>query len=254
MADEDSDLIWEPMWVGRRPGTHYSSDGSSPLLRSDFTNHLETQAVLGGRVEDDERDPSENEDDEASSSGKVVLIALGIAVGVVATIGAIKAAPHVKSWLQDLKSKRSGRPVTNETDSPPATYEMVALSATAYADFSGEVDAALEDHRARMSSEEAQKRLLAILMAAAFIADQMRALSSARIDDGASRELESAMAKLTVPNLTDSVNRMLEANASLLDLESSAELMRLFGGGRLVDGQYVPLRNEKVKEALRLPG
>jgi len=40
--------------------------------------------------------------------------------------------------------------------------------------------------------------------------------------------------------------------ASLLDDETSAGLMKVFGGGRFVDGQYVPLRNEKIKDVLRL--
>jgi hypothetical protein len=141
----------------------------------------------------------------------------------------------------------------NLTGSQAATAEMATLSSAASADFPNEVDAALEEHGISMSSAEAQKRLLALLMAAAFIADQMRALSSARIeDDAASLELKRAMEKLTAPKITDSINRMLEANASLLDEETSVELMKIFGGGRIVDGQYVPLRNEKIKDALCL--
>lgn len=106
-----------------------------------------------------------------------------------------------------------------------------------------------------MSSAEAQKRLLALLAAAACIADQVRALVNARIeDDEASLELKRVMEKLTAPQITDSINRVLEADSSLLDEEVSAEFMKIFGGGRTVDGQYVPLRNEKIKEALRLTG
>jgi len=90
-------------------------------------------------------------------------------------------------------------------------------------------------------------------MAAAFIADQIRELTNAQVEDGASLELQSAVETLTVPHLTDSLNRMLEVDASLLDDETSAELMKIFGGGRIVEGQYVPLRNDKIKEALRLP-
>ena len=119
------------------------------------------------------------------------------------------------------------------------------------ADFANEVDVVLEEHQASMSGAEAQERILAILVAAAFIAEQMRVLSNARIED-ASPELRNAMDKLTVSQLTDGMNRMLEANASLLDDEASAGLMKVFGGGRFVDGQYVPLRNEKIKDVLRL--
>ncbi|MFB7915379.1 hypothetical protein [Streptomyces sp. NPDC056061] len=106
-----------------------------------------------------------------------------------------------------------------------------------------------------MGGAEAQKRLLALLTAAAFIADRMRAPARARIeDDGASPELTSAMEKLTAPQITDSINRALETNSSLLDEETSAEFMKIFGGGRIVAGRYVPLQYEEIREALRLTG
>jgi hypothetical protein len=116
---------------------------------------------------------------------------------------------------------------------------MAAVSSAAFA---SEVEVALEEHRTSMSSAEAQKRLLAILMAAAFIADQMRELPNAQIEDGVSLELQSAMEKLTVPQLTDSLNRMLEAHASLLDDKTSAELMKIFGchTTRILDPVVVP--------------
>ncbi len=117
------------------------------------------------------------------------------------------------------------------------------------------MDLALGNHSTNMTSAEAQKRLLALLTAAAFIADQVRALSHARIeDDDAAPELRSALEKLTAAQVTDSVNRALEANPSLLDEETSAEFMEIFGGGQFVEGRYVPLRNERVREALRLRG
>src|SRR4051812_35339457 len=54
--DLDPDLLWEPMWVGRPAGTHFSAGGTSPLARSDDTNKLETQAVFGGPVDEGEGD------------------------------------------------------------------------------------------------------------------------------------------------------------------------------------------------------
>ena len=45
---------------------------------------------------------------------------------------------------------------------------------------------------------------------------------------------------------------LLEKNPALLDEETSAELVKLFGGGRSVDGQCVPVRSERVEETLRL--
>jgi hypothetical protein len=235
-------MVWEMRWVGRPTDTHFSAGGSSPLARADSTNKLETHATLGPRVE---------EDDQAEEAPDLLKSAMAIGAGVLLGIGAIRAAPHVKSWWKDIRSKWNRRSGTSEPDNEAATSEMATVSSTAFA---SEVEVALEEHRTRMSSADAQKRLLAILMAAAFIADQMRELSNAQIEDGASLELQSAMEKLTVPQLTDSLNRMLEADASLLDDKTSAELMNTFGGGRIVEGQFVPLRNGKIKAALRLPG
>jgi hypothetical protein len=115
------------------------------------------------------------------------------------------------------------------------------------------VELALEDLRAGTSSEEAQRRIAMIMIAAAFIADQIRALSHDRVEDTqAPRELRTALAKLSAADLTDTVNRLLEADSWLLSDETSAALMKIFEGGRFVEGAYLPLRNDKVKDALRL--
>jgi hypothetical protein len=239
-TDDPIDMIWEKYWLGRPAGTHYSDGTSSALLFGDSTNGLETHATRGPRIE---------EDDESEGSPDLLKWAVAIGAGVLLGIGAMKAAPKVKIWWNDLRSKWSRNAATREVDSEA---EAVALSAIPVEDFSNAVDVALEEHRT-MSSAEAERRILEILFAAAIIAKNIRALSGAQIADGASLELQAAMEKLTVPQLTDSLNRMLETDSSLLDDETSAVCMQIFGGGRSVDGQYVPLRNEKVKEALRLP-
>lgn len=115
------------------------------------------------------------------------------------------------------------------------------------------METALEEQRTDMSNVEAQRRVLEIMLAAAVIADNMRALSDAQIDDSVVFELQRTMEKLTVPQVTDSLNRMLEGDASILDDRSSADLLQIFGGGRAVEGRYVPLGNDKIAEVLRLP-
>ncbi|TNH29844.1 hypothetical protein FHG89_10710 [Micromonospora orduensis] len=51
-----------------------------------------------------------------------------------------------------------------------------ALDGAAATTFSQQVEAALDDLPTEMSSEDAQRRLAMIMIAAAFIADQMRVL------------------------------------------------------------------------------
>ncbi|MFG1904917.1 hypothetical protein [Micromonospora carbonacea] len=175
----------------------------------------------------------------------------GVIIGAVATggiIAAVKSAPYVKGWFNGLKSKSSGNPEMSEGESQPA------LDGAAATNFSQQVEASLDDLRTDMSSEEAQRRLAMIMIAAAFIADQMRTLSRARVEDAAPPELKSALERLSALDLTDTLNRMLEANSSLLSDETTAALMKIFEGGRVVEGEYLPLHNDKIKDELRLTG
>ncbi|GAA1900363.1 hypothetical protein GCM10009716_07740 [Streptomyces sodiiphilus] len=241
-------MIWEKMWVGRPAGTHLSQShtagGNSPLVRDDDTNELTSHVTLL---------PVTDEEDEQDPSDTSLKIVLGITVVAVATFVAIKAAPHIASRMKSLKSKWKREHEEQQGDGKVASAEIATPNRCDSADFAHEVDAVLEECGASMSGAEAQKRLLALVAAAAFIADQMRALTNARIeDDDAFPELTSAMRKLTAPQITDSINRALEADSSLLSEEASAEFMRIFGGGRDLEGQFVPLRNEKIAAALRL--
>jgi hypothetical protein len=120
--------------------------------------------------------------------------------------------------------------------------------------FSKEIDVALDDSRSSMSSAKAQQHLLKILMAASIIADSIRELSNAHIEHDADLpELKNAMEKLATQQVTDAINRMLTTDRSLLDDESSEIFARIFGGGRFVEGKFVPLRSDRIKEALGLP-
>jgi hypothetical protein len=97
---DPADMVWEKRWVGHPTDTHFSAGGSSPLARADGTNKLETHATLGPRVE---------EDDQAEETPDLLKWAMTIGAGVLLGIGAIKAAPHVKSWWKDLRSKWNRR-------------------------------------------------------------------------------------------------------------------------------------------------
>src|SRR3954469_12567620 len=118
---------------------------------------------------------------------KLKYLVIGFAVAVGGTVLTAKAVPHIKGWINSMKSKLSG-----EADSQPA------LDGYAETGFPQQVELALEDLRTGMSSEEAQRRIAMIMIAAAFIADQIRALSHARVEDAeAPRELRTALAKLS---------------------------------------------------------
>jgi hypothetical protein len=236
-------MLYEPIFT--EEGQHL---GSSRKVSGAVSGNAYDDSGLVGPAAWREVPEREGAEDTPDLTATVLM-----AIGIAGTLAAVKFAPYVKSRWNDIKSKRNRSSDTSEADSLASTAEIAALSSTSPADFSTEVCAALEEHRIGMSSAEAQKRLIMLLQAAAFVADQMRTLSNARIDDDdASLELAGAMDKLTAPQIADGINRMLESNASLLDEETSAELMRIFGEGQRVDGLYVPLRHDKIKAALRL--
>ena len=191
---------------------------------------------------------------------KLVLIsvAAGIALGVLGSVVVVKNRERIKRWWEDQVltiAQSSWNRITRrpEGTSQSATVEVTVLNRPAHDNFSREIDVAIDDTRTRMSTSEAQRYLLAVLLAASFIAEAMRKLSNARIEGGLP-ELSSAMKKLTTPRLTDTMNQMLATSPSLLDDKTSAVFMRIFGGGEVVDGEYVPLQVERVKAALSLPG
>lgn len=236
----DAELVWEQRWVGRPVDTHFSAGGSSPLARADDTNRLAAHATLGDRVEDD--------DDEEESD--LLKVAAGIALGVLMSVGVYKATPHVKTWWKERRAKKVA---DSESGELAVGADASERDTVGVAVFASEVEVVLAEQRAEMSSVEAQRRVLEIMLAAAVIAGNMRALSDAQLEHSAPKELRSALDKLTVPQVTDSLNRMLEADTTLLGEQASADVMKLFGGGRAIDGRYVPLRGEMIQEALRLP-
>lgn len=180
---------------------------------------------------------------------KLVSLAVDVAVA--------KATPHVERWWDDnalpaitstIKSTRNKIAKARKADRQAGVAELATFVKAAPTDFSKEVDAAAEEDKASMSSAEARKRLLVMLVAAAMIEELKRELSDARIeDDDGFLAWKSSMEKFTPQEVEDRIGLMLEANPSWLD-----KFVDIFGGGRIVDGQYVLVTSENIKEVLRL--
>ena len=60
------------------------------------------------------------------------------------------------------------------------------------------------------------------------------------------------MEKLTTQTVTDSINRILEGNVLSMNETDMQRIAVLMGDTMITNGVYVPIKNEKVKEALRL--
>jgi hypothetical protein len=72
-------------------------------------------------------------------------------------------------------------------------------------------------------------------------------------DDAALHELQRAVGVLSPEQRCALANRMLEAGSSTLDEELFAKLVKVFGEGRAVDGQYVPIELDQRRSETAFP-
>jgi len=130
----------------------------------------------------------------------------------------------------------------------------ISLEGVSTETFSTEVAVALADTRAVMSSEEAQRRFIAMIIAAAVVAEQFRRLQEAHIEGGEEelQKFRKALTDISTEPVVDLINKMLETNDGLNE-DAGPTLVELLGGGGRVDGKYVPLRLEQLPAAGRLP-
>ena len=267
----------EPLYRAVHPkGTHLASSRNTDgafrgTYLDDETNQISGQAEFveveqdDDEQDDDEQDDDEQDDDEqvenaSDALAQIIVLAAGLALGVVAT----KAAPKVKSWWQDnaypsLRSRFSSLlPKKTEKDADvqiePLGRPEISLEGVSTETFSAEVTAALADTRAVMSSEEAQRRFIAMILAAAVAAEQFRSLKEAHIEGGEKelQEFKKTLANISTEPVVDPINKMLETNDGLNE-DAGPILVKFLGGGGRVDGEYVPLQLEQLQAAVRLP-
>lgn len=266
----------EKMWVTYEEGAHLSRSQKrpgdySPLTRDDGTNEL-GHVTLSLVAEDEEHSPTGsqpifiyvNEDASGSQAAEpdeleeavaaLALLAVGLAV--------VTAAPYVRRWWDNTAFPvvRSAMESTwkivaraPSDKSRPESPELPALIEAAPAGSSDEVEAAFDAPRNSMSMTEWQDRFRLMLLTGAFRDEQWKMLSTARVEGAdALPVLQRAMAQLSPQQVAERIQLMLAAHPSLLDEETSTRLMEILGGAQIVDGEYMPVRIEKIKEAPRL--
>ena len=160
------------------------------------------------------------------------------AVLVVLTIEGVKwAAPRIARWwkgpaARDIKStwrkvttlRKSSKDLAARAPSSSSNARFVASSTG--------VEIAVAESKITMSSAEWEARYQAMLAAGAFTEQQRRILANAQIDDSTpALDAESTKEQLTPRQFADRIARMLEANPSLLNDETSESVMALLGRG-----------------------
>lgn len=253
-------LIREKMWVTRPVGTHLSESQKkpgkySPLTRNDDTNEL-GQVTLDP-IDEDETDSSASpqpvwdygtaghQSTERSEAHEELYEAIAVLIIAVIRGSAVVAAPYIREWwdgnalpamkstlestrtmtstlASTLESARSKIARARRSDRQAGAGEMVAFIGAPTSGPSIELAALPAEDRARMSSAEAQQRLVAAVMAKtiseraqAFSDEQMNMLLDAVIEDADDLPAISAIERLT-EEIEVGVNRILEANPALL--------------------------------------
>lgn len=215
------------------------------------------------KIEDDKCEDYDNDSVRNEMDGDVAaitgLIAIGIGIGVAAT----KAYPHVKEWVGNTAvpgMKKFWYKIRNkDTAISMVTDETVSVSMDVVSaqDFADNVDVVLDEYQKNMSSKEAQVHLLNIMSCAMYMVSEIRKISNVVVNNeviGEERLLEwkFAMEKLTTQTVTDSINRILEGNVLSMNETDMQRIAVLMGDTMITNGVYVPIKNEKVKELLRL--
>lgn len=157
--------------------------------------------------------------------------------------------------MQVSFSKGTIQDETAETTDAPAL--PLTPTDVACAVFVEQVDAFSGEPGTPMSQAEAEERLFAILIAAACIAEQIRALSGVRLESEDSERVEllsGAIRQLSTQRIADGINRLLESDTALLDEATADQLMKVFKGARVPGQGYAPIRVGQLQEALRLEG
>lgn len=226
---------------GQHLGTaHEVDDAVVGHLFEDGTNKLKGHAAWR-RVDDDDREPVYTASDEYERPRELTQEERELAAKIAGVIligleqAFIAAKPHVMHWWNE-KAAPAMRSVLKRVAQPRKAKKQVAntpATSVSHAKFVAStpgVELAVREPMTSMSSAEWAYRYRAMLAAGTFKDEQLRILFNARIEDRDSAlEAQSEAKQLTPQQFADRIRLMLEANPSLLDTETSAELIRTFG-------------------------
>ena len=173
--------------------------------------------------------PRQLTQEELELAAKIAALIVLFLVGVVT-----EATPHVKRWwngtaiptvktfLKRVTAPRKAKNYVATGRSSSAGRATFVASATG-------VKVAVTESKISMSSAEWEHRFRAMLAADEFKNEQLQILSQARIEDeDTSLKPQNDAEQLTAEQFADRIKLMLEANPSLLNRGTSAELMRIF--------------------------
>lgn len=211
------------------------------------------------RIRDEDDDENREGNYDPAEIVAKLLVGAGIFVAGIATALVIEHKSEIKAWFLDsvvapvsVRMRKLAK--WKSADTPEPALELVdpgEVAAIEPAELSQEIEVALKDEYILMGSTEAKQRFLEIVLALRVLVENMEALQRAVvIDDEKLLELQRAANLLTSDRGVDVLNRMLEPGSTPLDNEAQTEFIKMFGGGGEIDGEYLPIMRESIREVL----
>lgn len=120
---------------------------------------------------------------------------------------------------------------------------------------STQIDQTFEQVYIDMDPEEAKRHLMKIIFHMLEIANEIRIMSNAQIrKNGESEKDYNERIEVTERYLTkkvaENIDKLLAEQKPRLDVKTTKELFGMFGGGVIMNGEYVPVERSKVFEAI----
>ena len=145
------------------------------------------------------------------------------------------------------KKKTKAETIIDRQETEKQNYQMETVSA--------QIDQAFEQVYIDMDPEEAKKHLMKIVFHMLEIANEIRIMSNAQIRRAGEREIEyveriEASEKYLTEKVASNIDKLLLDQTQQLDMKTSKELFGLFGGGVVINGEYIPVEHTKVFEAI----
>lgn len=275
--DDDLHLADAANDPGYKRGLLYDDDGnlkSHAKMREVDEDELRDRFAERDTYDYDYDYDSEREDSELTpEQQELARLAGEFLAGMLITFIAV-ATPHVQHWWEVTAApgisgffggiadffRGIGRKdkTTEEQNKRTATLQLAEASLQIDPrDIQTKLDAAYEDYRENMSSEEAQKNLVEIAILSSMLADRIKKLSNANITDsgitGGYVGWQATVKRLSSQELINDVNRILEGDVRRFDAAQITSLETILGRSLYANEQYIPIEVDEFHERL-MPG
>ena len=160
-------------------------------------------------------------------------------------------------WIQD-KGRNAISSIKSRTRQreKKTVQQTMVMEQFVGSEVSEELDRVFEPLYIDMEPEEVQKHVMQLLYHMLGVANEIRILSSARInkeckDSTLQIERNRASEKLIAEKVAQNIDRLLSMPNLNFDVMTSREVFGLVGGGVTLNGEYVPVEVSKVTDAMK---